>query len=72
MRLPSLGAVKELEWSYIRREGDVREQLYHLSEDANEQRNLVNDRTVRPTLERMRKRLYELTGGPLSPERFNP
>ena len=33
-QLSPLGAVKEGEWSYIRREGDVREELFHLREDA--------------------------------------
>ena len=32
-QLAALGAVKEREWSYLRREGDVREQLFHLSAD---------------------------------------
>jgi hypothetical protein len=40
---PPLGAAKGGEWSYIRREADVHEELFHLSEDANEQRNLAGD-----------------------------
>ena len=36
-----LGALNEAEWSYIRREGDVREELFHLREDAKEERNLA-------------------------------
>ena len=31
-----LGAVIEGEWSYIRREADVREELFHLRADASE------------------------------------
>jgi arylsulfatase A-like enzyme len=70
--LAALGAVKEREWSYIRREGDAREQLYHLSKDANEQRNLAGDPSTQSTLERMRETLSRLTQGPMLPERFNP
>jgi arylsulfatase A-like enzyme len=70
-RPPPLGAVKEQEWSYIRREGDVREELYHLSEDAREQRNLAGDPSAQRTLEQMRAALDRLTEGPLSPERFS-
>ena len=40
---PPLGAVKDGEWSYIRREGDVHEELFHLREDAKEMRNLAGD-----------------------------
>ncbi len=67
-----LGGVADGEWSYIRREGDVYEELYHLSKDGKEQRNLVDDPAARPSLEQMRARLKNLTGGPLTPERFNP
>jgi arylsulfatase A-like enzyme len=70
--LAALGAIKEREWSYIRREGNPRELLFHLSEDANEQRNLADDPSARTTLERMRKTLSRLTEGPMLPERFNP
>ena len=49
-RLSPLGAVKEGEWSYIRREGDVREELFHLREDAKEQRNLAGDPAAQTTL----------------------
>ena len=70
-QLSPLGAVKEKEWSYIRREGDVREELFHLREDPNEQRNLAGDPAARATLEQMRAALDRLTRGPLLPERFN-
>ena len=70
-QLSPLGAVKEAEWSYIRREGDVREELFHLSEDAKEQRNLAGDPSAQTTLEQMRAALDRLTGGPLLPERFS-
>ena len=36
-----LGAMKDSEWSYIRREGDIREELFHLRDDANEAHNLA-------------------------------
>ena len=50
-----LGALNDGDWSYIRREGDVREELFHLSTDAREQRNLARDPAARPMLERMRE-----------------
>jgi arylsulfatase A-like enzyme len=71
-QLSPLGAIKQNDWSYIRREGDVREELFHLSEDAKEQRNLAGNPSVQATLEQMRAALDRLTGGPLLPERFSP
>jgi arylsulfatase A-like enzyme len=65
-----LAAIKENEWSYIRREGDGHEELFHLSEDMNEQQNLASDPSAQTTLQRMRAALDRLTGGPLVPERF--
>ena len=70
-RLWPLGALKDREWSYIRREGDVREELFHLSEDANERRNLAGDPAARLMLRRMRAALGGLTAGPLLPQRFS-
>jgi arylsulfatase A-like enzyme len=67
-----LGGLAEGEWSYIRREGDVREELFHLRNDGKEQRNLADDPDARPALDRMRSQLKKLTAGPLTPERFNP
>ncbi len=66
-----LGALIEGEWSYIRREGDLREELFHLRGDAKEQRNLAGEAAVQPRLERMRAALGRLTAGPLSPQRFS-
>jgi len=66
-----LAALSERDWTYIRREGDVREELFHLREDAKEVQNLASDPAMEPTLERMRKALGRLTGGPLTPQRFN-
>jgi arylsulfatase A-like enzyme len=67
-----LGGLADGNWSYIRREGEVREELFHLRNDAKEERNLADDPAARLQLERMRTRLGELTAGPLLPGRFNP
>jgi arylsulfatase A-like enzyme len=67
-----LGAVKEQDWSYIRREGNAHEELFHLPRDPKEQRNLADDPAAQSTLQHMRATLDRLTGGPLLPERFNP
>jgi hypothetical protein len=67
-----LAALTEGDWTYIRREGEVREELIHVREDARGRHNLANDPAMRPTLNRMRRALGELTAGPLTPERFNP
>ena len=68
---PPLGAVKDGEWSYIRREGDVHEELFHLRDDAKEMRNLAVDPAAQTILQQMRAALDQLTGGPLLPQRFN-
>ena len=67
-----LAALSDGDWTYIRREGDVREELFHLPDDALESRNLAADPAAKPWLERMRADLDRLTGGPLTPCRFNP
>jgi arylsulfatase A-like enzyme len=61
-QLPPLRAVLDGGWSYIRREGNVGEELFHLGEDAQEQRNLARDPSARTTLERMRAAMDRLTG----------
>jgi arylsulfatase A-like enzyme len=66
------GGLTEGDWSYIRHEGDRREELFHLREDAKEQRNLAGDPVAKPTLERMRATLGRITAGPLLPPRFSP
>lgn len=66
-----LGAVNDGEWSYIRREGNFREELFRVGTDTGEQRNLARDPATRPVLERMRQTLSRLTGGPLLPPRFH-
>ena len=67
-----LAAVNERGWTYIRREGDVREELFHLREDPGESNNLADRPSAQPHLERMRGSLSGLTAGPLTPGRFRP
>jgi arylsulfatase A-like enzyme len=67
-----LAALTEAGWSYIRREGEVHEELYQLSEDPRERRNIAGSASHRLRLESMREVLSRLTAGPLTPERFNP
>jgi arylsulfatase A-like enzyme len=66
-----LGALNDGDWSYIRGEGKVREELFRVSKDSREQHNLSRDPAAQPILERMRQTLDQLTGGPLVPQRFN-
>jgi arylsulfatase A-like enzyme len=66
-----LGALNDGDWSYIRREGNVHEELFRVGRDAWEQRNLARDPDAQPVLERMRQALDRLTRGPLLPQRFN-
>ncbi len=68
--LPPLGAIKEKDWSYIRREGDVREELFHLRDDPAERRNLAGSPATEATLQQMRATLDRMTEGPLLPARF--
>jgi arylsulfatase A-like enzyme len=67
-----LAALTGGDWSYIRREGKVHEELFHVREDVHERYNLADDPASRPVLERMRQALIQLTAGPLTPLRFNP
>ncbi len=67
-----LGALKDGDWSYIRREGEIHEELYHLRTDTSEQHNVAGDPALRPTLEQMRANLGRITNGPLLPPRFKP
>jgi len=69
---PPQGAIKERDWSYIRREDDAREELFDLSKDPREQDNLAADPSMQRTLRQMRSALDRVTGGPLVPERFAP
>jgi arylsulfatase A-like enzyme len=65
-----LGGLAAGGWSYIRREGEVHEELFDLRTDPKEQNNRVHDQTARAALDRMRDQLRGLTGGPLTPYRF--
>jgi arylsulfatase A-like enzyme len=67
-----LAALSEDGWSFIRQEGEVHEELYHLREDPREQNDVAASAGSRPRLERMRDAVSRLTLGPLTPERFNP
>ena len=67
-----LGAVADGDWTYIRREGDVHEELYNLREDRHELHDRAGDQGARPVLDRMRQGFLRLTSGPLTPERFSP
>jgi arylsulfatase A-like enzyme len=69
--LSPLGAAKDAEWSYIHREGETHEELFHLRDDPKETHNLADEPAARATLEKMRAVMGHLTGGPLLPERFN-
>jgi arylsulfatase A-like enzyme len=68
---PPLAALKDGEWSYIRREEDAHEELFHLREDAREMRDRAGDRAAQTILQHMRAKLDRLTGGPLVRQRFN-
>jgi arylsulfatase A-like enzyme len=67
-----MAALIEGDWTYIRREGDVREELYQSRQNAPEQQNVASDPAMRPTLQRLRDALNRMTSGPLTPQRFNP
>jgi arylsulfatase A-like enzyme len=68
-----LGSVTDGDWTYIRREGEIQEELYRADTSAaRDQPNLAADQTLRPILDRLREQLGQLTRGPLTPERFNP
>jgi hypothetical protein len=64
--LAPIRAVLEKDWKYIRRAGDVSEELFHLSEAAREERNLALDPSAQMTLQQMRAALDRLSGEPLA------
>jgi hypothetical protein len=63
---------KGAEWSCIRRDLDGREELFRLSEDPSEQRNLAEDSGVQDVLRQLCTALERLTLSPLLPCRFQP
>jgi arylsulfatase A-like enzyme len=65
-------ALTDGEWTYIRQEGEIREELFRAREDSQEQHNLAGDPAMHGPLEQMRTALLRLTAGPLTPERFKP
>ncbi len=67
-----LGSLTEGDWSYIRHEGAVYEELFHLGDDAKEQNNRAGAPGTETTLARMREALNRTTAGPLLPPRFSP
>ena len=67
-----LASVTEGDWAYIRREGDVREELFDLSHDVQQQYNLAGNPAQQSVLEHMRKIIGQLTSGPLTPQRMKP
>ncbi len=67
-----LAALTEGDLTYIRREGRVKEELFRVRGGAPQRGNLAADPTMQEALQRMRAALSQLTGGPLTPDRFNP
>ena len=65
-----LAALADAEWKYIRREGETREELFHLRDDPYEQHDVAGDPALAPVLERMRRALGQRTAGPLTRDRF--
>jgi arylsulfatase A-like enzyme len=66
-----LAALSDQSWTFIRRDGEPREELFHWREDPNEQNNLAGAPASAGVLEGMRQALNRLTAGPLTPDRFN-
>jgi arylsulfatase A-like enzyme len=69
LRWPLAGLI-DGDWSYFRREAQGQELLFDLSKDPGEQHDRAGDPAVQPVLDKMRKALYRLTNGPLTPDRF--
>jgi arylsulfatase A-like enzyme len=57
----SLISLADDEYVYIRNEGDGREQLFHETADPDEKTNLAKVGAMQPRLERLRRRLDQLT-----------
>jgi arylsulfatase A-like enzyme len=67
-----LASLVEGNWSYFRRDGELREVLFNRHDDPGEQHNLANDPRALSTLEQVRSAIDQLTDGPLTPNRFRP
>jgi arylsulfatase A-like enzyme len=67
-----LAALAQRDWTYIRREGDVREELFDARTDPNQTRDVARDIASDPMLKQMRAALGRLTAGPLTRDRFRP
>src|SRR5262249_26436724 len=52
-----LAALAEADWTYTRREGDVREELFDARTDPKQTRDLAHDVTSQPILNKMRTSL---------------
>jgi arylsulfatase A-like enzyme len=60
------------DWIYIRQEEKPQEELFRARDDVLQRQNLAGHPELKPTLERLRAELNQLTKGPLTPDRFNP
>ena len=60
------------DWIYIRREGNVQEELYDARTDRAELDNRAQLPTMKSVVDRARGLLDKTTGGPLTRNRFNP
>ena len=66
-----LAALIDGDWSYFRRDGEPQELLFNLRDDASELHNRADDPAMAPTVKRLPAALGRLTGGRLTPDRFN-
>ena len=64
MQLSPQVAIKDKDWSYIRRKADGRDKLFQLRDDPREMHDLINDPTMHAVLERMRAACDRLIGSP--------
>ena len=60
------------DWIYIRREGNMQEELFNMRDDAAELHNHAQNPPMQSVLERMRGTLDRMTAGPLTRDRFKP
>jgi arylsulfatase A-like enzyme len=67
-----LAALAEGDWTYIRKEGAVGEELFDIRTDPKQARDIARDAASQPILEDLRNSLNRATSGPLTRERFRP